>query len=182
MTTYTFQPTTRDQFVDWSDPAVWTGGVVPDDASAEVIFPVVTLSGGGTDVSFVSIASDESYSVASVSLASNYLTIDGDLTVATDFAIQADGEIDMGGGTLEAGAVENGGFDIQGYGQVNTTGVLTNNSSIIGNGLTLTLGGLVNDGTLEAASGNLTVRVASGFAELSDGTLTGGTYGAGFWE
>jgi hypothetical protein len=181
MTTYVFQPTTTEQFVDWSDPAVWTGGVVPDGASADVVFPVVTLGNGdGTDYSFVSIASDESYSVDSVSLAQNYLTIDGDLTVATDFAIQAGGEIDMGGGTLEAATLENGGSDIQGNGQIDTTGILTNNSSIVGNGLTLTLGGLVNEGTLEAASGNVTVKVPSGFAELSDGTLTGGTYAAAY--
>ena len=89
MTTYVFQPTTANQSVDWSDPAVWIGGVVPDGPSAEVVFPVVTLNGGGTDTSFISIASDESYSVDSVSLASNYLTVDGDLAVATDFAIQA---------------------------------------------------------------------------------------------
>ena len=44
MTTYIFQPTTTDQFVDWSDPAVWIGGVVPDDQSAEVVIPVVALS------------------------------------------------------------------------------------------------------------------------------------------
>jgi hypothetical protein len=130
MTTYTFQPTTTNQRVDWSDPAVWIGGVVPDAPSAEVVFPVVTLSGGGTDNSTVSIASDESYSIDSVSLASNSLTIAGDLTVATDFANQAGGEIDMegnltvagdfanqggiqmGGGTLDAATLENdeGGF------------------------------------------------------------------------
>jgi hypothetical protein len=128
MTTYTFQPTTTNQLVDWSDPAVWIGGVVPDGPGAEVVFPVVTLSGGGTDTSTVSIADDESYSVDSVSIASNSLTIagdltvatdfdiqagsliiDGDLTVATDLTIQAGGEIDMGGGTLDAGTVENGG-------------------------------------------------------------------------
>ena len=181
MTTYTFQPTTTEQFVDWSDPSVWVGGVVPDGASADVVFPVVTLSGGdGTDYSFVSIASDESYSVDSVSLAQNFLTIDGDLTVATDFDVQAGGEIDMGGGTLDADTLENAGSDIQGPGQINTTGVLTNNSTIVGNNLTLALGGLVNHGTLEAASGNVTVQVPSGFAELSDGTLTGGTYEAGY--
>jgi hypothetical protein len=185
-TTYVFQPTTTEQFVDWNDPAVWVGGVVPDGASADVVFPVVTLSGGGTDYSFVSIASDESYSVDSVSLGSNYLTLNGDLTLATDFAIQADGEIDMGGGTLEADTLENEGTDIQGYGQVDTTGILTNNSLIVSSGLgmtlTLTLGGLVNEGTLEAGTGNLTVQVPSGFAELSDGTLTGGTYTAGYSE
>jgi hypothetical protein len=58
------------------------------------------------------------------------------------------------------------------------TGVLTNNSEILGSGLTLTLGGFVNDGTLEAASGNLTVQVPSGFAQFSDGALTGGAYEA----
>jgi hypothetical protein len=139
MTTYIFQPTTTEQTVDWSDPAVWIGGVVPDGASADVVFPVVTLSGGGTDYSFVSIASYESYSVDSVSLTQNYLTINGDLMVATDFAVQAGGEIDMGGGTLDVDTLENGGSDIQGYGQVNTTGVLTNNSSIISSDSTLTL-------------------------------------------
>lgn len=175
MTPYVFQPTTTSQVVDWSDPAVWIGGVVPDGPGADVVFPIVTLSGGGTDNSSVSIASDESYSVNSVSLTSNYLTVDGDLTVATDFAIQPGGEIDMGGGTLDAGTVESDGFDIQGYGQVTTTGVLTNNSEIDGNGLTLTLGGLVNNGTL-IASGNLTVQVPSGFAQFSDGALTGGAY------
>jgi hypothetical protein len=138
----------------------------------------VTLNGGGTDFSFVSIASGESYSVNTVSLASNYLTIDGDLTVATDFAIQAGREIDMGGGTLNAGTLENDGFDIQGDGQVTTTGLLTNNSEIGGNGLTLTLGGLVNNGTLVAASGNLTVQAPSGFAQFSAGELTGGAYEA----
>jgi Tryptophan-rich Synechocystis species C-terminal domain len=181
MTTYVFQPTTTEQFVDWSDPDVWVGGVVPDGASADVVFPVVTLGNGdGTDYSYVYIASDESYSVGSVSLASNYLTLNGDLTVATDLAIQAGGEIDMGGATLAAGTLENEGSDIQGYGQVDTTGILTNNSLIGGNGLTLTLGGLVNNGTLEATGGNLTVQVPSGFAELSDGTLTGGTYAAAY--
>jgi hypothetical protein len=39
-------------------------------------------------------------------------------------------------------------------------------------------GGLVNEGTLVAASGNLTVQVPSGFAEFSNGTLTGGAYEA----
>ncbi|HZZ24752.1 MAG TPA: hypothetical protein VFE60_20190 [Roseiarcus sp.] len=179
MTTYTFQPTTTNQVVDWNDPAVWIGGVVPDGPSAEVVVPVVTLSGGGADTSFVSIASDENHSVDSVSLASNVLTIDGDLAVATDFAIKPDGEIDMGGGALDAGTLENGGFDIQGDGQVTITGVLTNNSEVVGNGLTLTLGELVNDGTLVAASGNLTVQVPSGFAQFSDGALTGGAYEAG---
>jgi hypothetical protein len=84
----------------------------------------------------------------------------------------------MGGGTLDAGTLENDGFDIQGDGQVTTTGVLTNNSEIDGSGLTLTLGGLVNDGALVAASGNLTVQAPSGFAQFSDGALTGGAYEA----
>ena len=179
MTTDRFQPNITNQIVDWSNPAVWVGGVVPDGPGAKVVIPVVTLSSGQTNISFISIASDESYSADSVSLASNYLTIKGDLTVATDFAIQAGGEVDMGGGTLNAATLENDGSDIQGYGLVTTTGVLTNHSEIVGNGLTLTLGGLINNGTLEAASGNLTVQVPSGFAQFSDGALTGGSYEAG---
>jgi hypothetical protein len=180
MTTYIFQPTTTDQFVDWSDPAAWTGGAVPDTSSAEVVFPVVALSDGGTNTSFISVAFDESYLADSVQLASNSVTIDGDLTAATDFAIQAEGEIDLEGGTLDAGTLENDGSNIQGYGQLTTTGVLTNNSEIVGEDLTLTLGGLVNGGTLVAAFGNLVVQVSSGFAQFSDGSLTGGAYIAGY--
>jgi hypothetical protein len=180
MTPYIFQPTTTDQFVDWSDPAVWIGGAIPDVPSAEVVIQAVAPSGGGTDTAFISVASDESYSVDSVQLASNFLTIDGVLTVAADFALQAGGAIDVEGGTLDAGTLENNGSDIQGYGQVTTTGVLTNNSEIVGEDLTLTLGGLVNGGTLVAVFGNLVVQVPSGFAQFSDGGLTGGAYIAGY--
>jgi hypothetical protein len=45
-------------------------------------------------------------------LAANYSTIDDDLPVATDFAIQGGGEVDMGGATLAAGALQNGGADM----------------------------------------------------------------------
>jgi hypothetical protein len=177
MTTYTFQPTTADQIVDWSDPAVWIGGVVPDSPNAEVIFPVITFGVGGTDIATISIASDESRTVDSVSLSSNDLTIDGGLTVVTDLAVNAQGVIGVGG-TLNAGSFENDG-SLEGAGQVTTTGVLTNNFGIDGDGLTLTLGELVNHGTFEAVSGNLTVHVPSGFAQFSDGALTGGAYAAG---
>jgi hypothetical protein len=180
MTPYIFQPTTTDQVVDWSDPAAWIGGAVPDTSSAEVVFPVVALSDGGTNTSFISVAFDENYLADSVQLASNVLTIDGALTVATDFAIQAEGEIDLEGGTLDAGTLENDESDIQGYGQLTTTGVLTNNSEIVGEDLTLTLGALVNGGTLVAVFGDLVVQVPSGFAQFSNGSLTGGAYIAGY--
>ncbi len=180
MSPYIFQPTTTDQFFDWSDPTIWIGGAIPDVPSAEVVIQAGAPSGGITETSFISIASDESYSVDSVQLASDFLTIDGDLTVAADFAIQAGGAIDMEGGTLDVGTLENDGSDIQGYGQLTATGVLTNSSEIAGEDLTLTLGGLVNSGTLAAVFGNLVVLVPSGFAQFSDGSLTGGSYIAGY--
>src|SRR5262249_98249 len=136
---------------------------------------------GAAYVSFVSIASSESFTVNSVSLTNNILIIDGTLSVADNFAIQQGGEINMNGGSFTFGSLQNDGLDIQGPGQIDSAGILTNDTEIVGNGLDLTLGGLVNNGTLIAASGNLSVNVSSGgFANLSGGTLTGGTYAAGF--
>jgi len=86
----------------------------------------------------------------------------------------------MSGGTVTAAAILNdGGYDIQGNGQITTTGVLTNDKLVVGNNLTLILGGLDNTGgTLEAAGGDLTVRVPVGFVNASGTTLSGGSYSA----
>jgi hypothetical protein len=180
MTTYTFTTTGSTQFVDWSNPSAWIGGVVPNSADADVVFPTVTiLSTGDVYHSFVSVTSP--VTVNSISLTNNYLLTYSTLSVANAVAINHGGEIDMYGGSLSAGSVQNNGNDIQGDGQVHVSGTLTNNSSIIGSGLTLTVANLVNAGTLQAASGDLTVNVAAGgFADLSGTTLTGGTYAAGY--
>ena len=70
---------------DRSDPTIWIGeNGMPDVPSAEVVIQATATGGGRTETAFISIASDESYSVNSVQLASDFLTIDGDLTVAAD--------------------------------------------------------------------------------------------------
>ncbi len=179
MTTYSFIASANSQFVNWNDPSVWAGGVVPDSADADVIFPTITQGGGGLYVSFVTISSGQNYAVRSVNITNNYLLLDGSLSVSNDLALQTGGEIDIGG-TLSAGSLENDGTDIQGYGQINVAGTIANQTSIVGSGLTVTAAGLSNSGALIAASGNLTVDIDSGgFTNLSGSTVTGGTYSAG---
>ena len=179
MTTYSFIAKAGSQFVEWNDPTVWAGGVFPNSSDANVIFPTIT-AGGNIYVSFVTIGNGQSFLVNSVSLTNNTLLDDGTLSVTNDFAIMTGGEIDMMG-TLSVGSLENDGVDIQGQGQVNVAGALTNTTSIIGSGLTVTAAGLTNSGKLQAASGNLTINVNSGgFTNLSGSTLSGGTYAAGF--
>jgi hypothetical protein len=176
MTTYTFMAKrgATTTFVDWNDPTVWVGGVFPNSLSADVVIP--SLSSGWA----ITIESGQSYSVNSVSLTGNVLIIDGTLSVTNGFSIMSGGEIDMAG-NLSVGSLVNDGVDIQGNGQVSVVGTITNQTSIIGDGLTVTAGGLDNTGTLQASSGDLTVTVTSGgFTNLSGSTLTGGTYGAGF--
>jgi hypothetical protein len=177
MTTYTFVADPNDQFVNWDDPSVWAGGVVPNGASADVVFPVITTSSGSVYTSFVSMTSNKAYTLNSLDMLSDDLTV-GNLTVLSDITLTSSSEIDMGG-TLSAGSLENGGFDIQGGGQI-TVSDLTNTSEIIGSGLTVTATNLNNTGRLIAASGNLTVNVSSGgFTQFSGSTLTGGTYSGG---
>jgi hypothetical protein len=173
MTTYTFMAGSS-YIVDWSLASVWAGGVVPNSADADVVFPTLTV------VSDVSIANGETYAVNSLSISNNSLSIKGTLSVSHALTLQHGGEIDMGGGSLSVGSVQNDG-DIQGSGQIFSSGTLTNETLIVGNGLNLTLAGLVNTGTLIAASGDLTVNVSGGgFTNLSGTTLTGGTYEAGY--
>jgi hypothetical protein len=178
MTTYAFDPTTTDQSVDWDDATIWAGGVVPNGADADVEFPIVYFNGSPYTY-FVGIASGESVAVRSVAL-DDYLELYGALSVSRDLTENAGAEIDILGGTLEFGSLVNNGFDIQGQGEVQSPGVLTNDSEIIGEGLTISVAGLVNSGSLLAASGDLTVEVnAGGFTNLVGSTLTGGTYQGG---
>jgi hypothetical protein len=178
MTTYTFTAKPTTQFVNWSDPSVWVGGVFPNSPDADVVFPTITMSGGNIYSSFVTIANSESFSVNSVSITNNFLVIHGSLS-ANDLAVLTSGEIDTYlGSTLSVGSLENGG-DIQGSGQIQVSGLLSNIGGIAG-GVSVTAAGLNNIGQIHAASGTLTVTVSSGgFTNLSGSTLTGGTYSAG---
>ncbi len=182
MTTYTFIGNASQQFVSWDDPSVWSGGMFPDSSNADVIFPLITTSGGSTYRSFVTIANGQSYLADSVQITSNTLTIDGTLTVGNAVSLMTGGEIDMSG-TLSAGSLSlaSSSIDIQGNGAVTVSGAISNAAEIIGSGLTVTGGGLSNSGALIAASGNLTVVITSGgFTNLSGSTVTGGAYSAGF--
>jgi hypothetical protein len=147
LTTYTFNPTTTTQSVQWSDPSVWAGGVFPNSIDADVIFPIILYNGSPFNYS-VTIANNELYTVRSVdvtntnltvdgslnisqalTLHSNYLTVVGSLAISQALVLNPQSELDMQGGVLSANSLQNDGIDIQGYGQVNTTGTLTKSLS-----------------------------------------------------
>lgn len=169
MTIYTLKPSSSSQSVSWTDPNSWTNGVVPNSPDADVVFPAPYEP-------FVS--TDATITVNSINLASGFLIINSSLTVIHDTAVQ--GQIDMdpgGGGSFSTGTLENNG-QIQGPGQINVSGLLTNNAHIVGNNLTVTATDLNNFGDITALR-DVTVNVSGNFENLSNGTLTGGTYAAG---
>ena len=178
MADYSFKPNYSTQFVNWGDPAVWVGGVVPNSADADVDFPTVTqTSTGFIYVSFVKILAGEHFTAHSVDLR-DYLLVDGSLSVSGKLKQYSDGEIDMHGGTIVAGSITNDAADIQGTGLI-VVGTLTNNTLVVGSGLVITAATLINNGTLAAATGTLSVNVgAGGFAGLTEGTLSQGSYEA----
>jgi adhesin HecA-like repeat protein len=159
MTTITFKPDSAHQFVNWNDPARWTGGVVPNDPAVDVIIPTtIVVATGNPYTSF--ITESGAFAVGSLAISNNDLLLNGTLTVTHDLNISAGGEIDMGAGSLSAASIDNNGIDIQGGGSINVTGLFLNQSQVVGNGLSLTAGSLTNSGSLVAASGNLTVTVS----------------------
>jgi hypothetical protein len=183
MTNYTFVPNAQSQFVNWADPSIWAGKVVPDSADADVDFPTVTFSGSGSVyTSYVEISSGDSFSVRSIELR-DYLLISGSLRVSGALVQHEFGEIDMKGGTLVAGSITNNAYDIQGVGSV-TVGELVNNQLIVGGSvgsgtLSVTATSLINNGTLAASMGSLILTVApGGLAGGTAGTLNGGAYWA----
>jgi fibronectin-binding autotransporter adhesin len=111
---------------------------------------------------------------------SNDLELSGSLAISQAVTLNTGSEIDLiGNATLAAGSLEINGNGIQGPGQVQCAGSLVNNTEIVGNGLSITAGTLTNNG--EIVAGNLTVTVAQGgFTNMTGGTLTGGTYAAGY--
>jgi hypothetical protein len=181
MATITFKANSTQQFVNWNDPARWTGGVVPNDPTVDVIIPTTIAIGNGNPyISF--ITESGAFAVGSLAISNNFLLLNGALTVTHDLNISAGGEIDMRAGSfLSAASIDNNGVDIQGRGSINVTGLFRNGSEVVGSGLSLTAGSLTNPGALIATSGNLTVTVSHGsFSNLSGSTLTGGSYQAGF--
>ncbi|MBV9825658.1 MAG: hypothetical protein JO001_08285 [Alphaproteobacteria bacterium] len=180
MTTYTFNPTTLNFSQDWGNPGIWAGGVVPNAPDADVLFPPIYAYGIPYNYE-VDIDANAAYTVRSLTMNADYLNVAGALTVTQQIAVNTGGEIDMAGGVLTAGGLTIQGVDIQGPGTVQCTGSVVVDSEIVGNGLSVAAASLTNNGQLVAASGNLTITVApGGFTNLSGGTLTGGSYFAGY--
>jgi FG-GAP repeat len=182
MTTYTFNPKFGTVSFNWGDPTIWVGGVVPNDAAADVVLPtVINNSTGQPYQSNVSVTNN--FAVHSVQVANNNLTLSASLSVADAVTLLPGTELIFGlsgtAGSLTTNSLTNGGMDIQGFGQITVTGSFLNQSTVRGTNLTITAGSFTNAGAL-TSSGNLTVNVApGGFTNLSGGTLTGGTYTAG---
>ena len=182
MTAYTFIASASQEFVNWNTPSVWAGGMFPNSTSADVIIPEITTSDGSRYNSIITISSGQSYSANSVSITDNILELDGALSVTNAVNLMTGAEIDMDG-TLSAGSLslEDGSTNVQGSGLINVSGTILNDTSIIGNGLTVSASAFTNDGKVQAASGNLTLTVSpGGFSNFSGSTLAGGTYSAGF--
>ncbi len=162
---------------------------MPNGADAQVIFPTVTFTnGGGVYTSFITIGSGESYAVQSVTISNNYLSLIGNLSISGALDLQSTGEIDLAGGTLSFGSLDNDNARLQGYGQIVTTGTLDNTGIIDGgggSGLVINAAAFHNTGTIAATASGistapalaLTIHTASD-PDFVDGTLGGGTYSA----
>jgi hypothetical protein len=177
MTTTTFRADSTNREVNWNDPARWSGGVVPNSPTVDVIIPRITVNGSGIPYPST-ITVDDTYTVSSLSLAHNslYLHFGGNLTVVHNLNIFDRGEIILIG-ALSADSIDNNGLQIQAAGTITTTGLFLNETTFVGHGLNLTAGSLTNTGTL--FGGNFTVTVTpGGFTNLSGSTLSGGTYRA----
>lgn len=185
MTVFTFvgDPSTGTDY--WDQPAIWSGGVVPNGPGADVVIPTITLTATGQVYpSSIAIQAFEGYSINSLSLANNTLEVEGPtgLTISQGMVMLAGGELIMSG-QLSAGSLvlDGGGFLgvagglVQGAGQIDVSGALINNSTILGEGLVIDVGSLTNNSALEA-DGQLTINDSGAFTNLSNGTLTGGLY------
>jgi hypothetical protein len=175
MTTVTFipKPSIFISNVSWEDPSIWSGGVVPNDPSVDVVisatFPGVqtTITAGGA------------HSIGSLSISNDYLILNASLTIAHDVNVSPGAAIDTRVSMSVGGSLTNNGIAIGGAGSLSVLGLFQNQSLLDGHGLTVTAGSLTNTGVLEASGGDLTVTLApGGFTNLSGSTLTGGTYTA----
>ena len=187
MTVFTFVGNPSTSSVYWDQPAIWSGDVVPNGPGADVVIPTITLIATGQLYgSSIAIQAFEGYSINSLSLANNTLEVEGPtgLTIAQGMAMLAGSELIMSG-QLSAGSlvVDGGGLLgvlgglVQGAGQIDVSGELINNSTILGEGLVIDVGSLTNNSSLEA-DGQLTINDSGAFTNLSNGTLTGGLYRA----
>ena len=116
-----------------------------------------------------------------MSITNQYLELYGTLAVAGVVSLGAgDTGIDLNGGNLVIGSLQSDGDAIRGYGTLTSPNVIVNSGAISGSGLTVSVGGLQNQGALQAVSGSLTVHVTGGAGSdnRQTGILTGGDYEA----
>ena len=165
---------------------------MPDGADAQVIIPtVIETSDGDTYATIITIGSGESYAVQSVTIANNYLSLIGNLSISGALDLQTGSQVDLAGGTLSFGSLDNDNGLLQGYGQIVATGTLDNTGKIggIGNGTGLTINAATfqNTGSIGASGPGISTAPALALTihaavdpDLVDGTLGGGgTYSAG---
>jgi hypothetical protein len=176
MATVTFIPKSSTDSVSWEDPTIWSGGVVPNDPSVDVVIPTTTVAGQPYNST---ITATGAHSIGSLSISDNSLILKASLTIAHDVNVSPGASIDTRVSMSVGGSLTNNGIAIGGTGSLSVSGLFQNQSLIDGHGLTVTAGSLTNTGQLEASGGNLTVTLApGGFTNLSGSTLTGGTYTA----
>ena len=179
MTQYIFAPQSpTDTLVDWDDPSVWSGGVVPNAADADVVIAPITETGTGTTLDYeIDVKPGESFAENTISMTGNEVELQGTMSIAGVFSVGGGG-LDMYGGLLSVGSLQNsGGGGIGGSGTITTPSAFDNSGSIYGDGLTLDVGALQNSGVLSAYEGSFDVDV-TGSAIPDGGTLTSGTYAA----
>jgi hypothetical protein len=177
MATITFIPDSLHQQADWDDPARWTGGVVPNNLTVDVIVPTTTFVATG-DPYFSTINEFGFHAAGSLTISDNSLIIQGNLAVSHNVDLAATASIQTNG-SLTAASIDNNGYGgIYGSGHVTVTGQFLNETQV-GGSLLLTAGSLTNTGTLTTAGENTVVVNHGGFTNLSGSTLSGGSYQAG---
>ena len=192
MATYTFTPTSKTEVVDWSNPAIWSTGQVPNDAAATVIIPEI-LSVSPPGIPYVSdIYVTGSYTVGNLSIAFNDLTDQGALQVNQILNIGPYAAINVGG-ALQAASINNSGSISINSGSNFQTSLLTNNAgatlasngalaieTLINNGSVsspyIFANELFNSGAINSGNGSVINVTGGGFANFFRGGLTGGSY------
>jgi hypothetical protein len=186
--------------MDWSDKSLWALGSVPNDPTALVVFQSLTDSSGNTKSYTIEIKCGESFDVCTLDMAGSTLRLAGTLTLGTGVnVISNSAEVDLAGGTLNAGYLHLAGTpSVQGLigtGTIAASDYLYIQSSIIsscgtanscrspcgpsqtnGSTLTITGGELVNAGLLEANAGTTFIVAVSDFTNFCSGVLSGGAY------
>ena len=125
--------------------------MVPDSADADVVIAPITNNAIGQAITYyLTINAGENFVENTVAATDNYIVLNGTLIVDGAVSLGAGSVLDMDGGFLSAGTLEDGGFDIQGSGTIATPNAFANTGTIIGDGLTLDVGTLQNSGELLA--------------------------------